>query len=73
MNQPARDMLIKAGFINQVKRYENGDCTECGKPTTWDTLRNKDAKTLFRKVGLCQKCQDDIFGNEIERRGFDTN
>ena len=61
-----KDIMRQAGFEKEVKMVENGICPTCYKliimsddPSTFkDQLSYKE----FTISGMCQQCQDDIFG-----------
>lgn len=54
--------MKKAGFEKEVRLVENSVCPACCKPI--DMLNFKDDLSCkeFSISGLCQKCQDEIFG-----------
>ena len=49
-------IVQQAGFGEEIKAVEQGDCPLCKHKV--DELSRKE----FEISGLCQSCQDDIFG-----------
>jgi len=55
------DNLTRDFFgVPASERLERGECPACGKPITQfrDALSEKE----YRLSGLCQECQDEVFG-----------
>ncbi len=59
-----KEMMIKAGYGKEVKKVENRICPFCGEVISEfkDTLSLKE----YKISGLCQICQDRLFGKEKE-------
>lgn len=56
--------LIRAlGFDKEADRVEGGKCPFCGKDIDVSTeFRNASSRKEFTISGLCQSCQDTVFG-----------
>lgn len=57
-----KDIMNQAGFGEQVKKVEAGNCPMCGKLIDRTTFKDDLSLKEFRISGMCQACQDDIFG-----------
>ena len=55
-------ILQQAGFGEDVKAVERGDCPLCKRKVDKDEFRDAISRREFEISGLCQSCQDDIFG-----------
>jgi RNA polymerase-binding transcription factor DksA len=44
------------------ERVEHGFCADCGDPIKEEDFRDEQSKKEYSISGLCQRCQDDIFG-----------
>lgn len=55
-------ILQQAGFGEEVKAVERGDCPLCKRKVDKDEFRDAISRREFEISGLCQSCQDDIFG-----------
>jgi hypothetical protein len=66
-NKEIEDQLTKIAGISRQEAAERNICTWCKKPHTpfRDNLSAKEATIS----GLCQSCQDETFGNEINELG----
>jgi hypothetical protein len=59
---PEIDALLKSSFgINRRKSILNNRCVFCGKQATEFT--DEISKREFSISGICQKCQDETFGD----------
>jgi hypothetical protein len=59
MNKP---LMKKIGCEVQVKAFEAGLCPFCNKEV--GKFRNALSKKEYEISGLCQECQDDMFGKD---------
>lgn len=57
-----KKILQQAGFGEEVKAVEQGDCPLCRRKVDKDKFRDELSRKEFEISGLCQSCQDDIFG-----------
>lgn len=57
-----KEIMRKAGFGDQVDRVEKGLCPICGKPV--GVFRDELSQREFEISGLCQSCQDSVFGTD---------
>jgi hypothetical protein len=54
--------LIRLHFPKQAERIEAGLCPTCGIKV--GEFRNERSKREFQISGLCQECQDNVFGED---------
>ena len=45
-----------------VNRRKNGKCPFCGEEIDESKFRNPISKKEYEMSGLCQKCQDEVYG-----------
>jgi len=57
-----KDIMKQAGFGNYVKQVEAGNCPTCEKPIDKTAFKDDLSLKEFRISGMCQACQDEIFG-----------
>jgi predicted amidophosphoribosyltransferase len=57
-----KKIMRNAGFGEQVDRMEKGICTTCGEEV--GEFRNSCSQREYNISGMCQKCQDRIFGKD---------
>ena len=50
------------GFEKEVELVENHQCPFCKKPVDENSFKDQLSKREFKISGLCQKCQDGVFG-----------
>ena len=63
-----KNIMRAAGFGKEVERVEAGLCPFCSEPVKEEDFRDELSRKEFRISGLCQKCQDGIFGsNDFEQ------
>ena len=55
-------ILQLAGFGEEVMAVERGDCPLCKRKVNKDEFRDELSRKEFEISGLCQLCQDEIFG-----------
>jgi len=60
MDKDKMDMLRNAGFGKEVERVARGLCASCGEKP--GPFKDELSRREFGISGLCQKCQDDVFG-----------
>jgi len=63
-NQTKKNLLRSAGFNKEVNRAELGLCPLCGMPVKDEDFRNALSRKEFKISGMCQNCQDNIFGKD---------
>lgn len=51
---------------DMVKAVEEGLCPFCRNPVNFEGFRDDLSRREFKISGLCQKCQDEIFGGGNE-------
>jgi len=59
-----REILEKAGFSEEMKKVENRQCPICDEKINTNDFKNDKSVKEFTISGMCQKCQDRIFGSE---------
>ena len=57
-----REIMKAAGFADEVKLVEGSQCPFCKQAVSNDSFRDELSKREFRISGLCQVCQDSMFG-----------
>jgi len=57
-----RDIMIQAGFSKEVARVDAGLCGTCGSEV--GPFRDDLSRREHRISGMCQTCQDEVFGSE---------
>lgn len=56
--------IMKAMFPKAIENIDNGKCGLCDKDIDEETeFRDEESKKEFKISGLCQQCQDEIYGN----------
>ncbi len=63
INDPRKKLLRAVGFNEEVDRIDKGRCPFCCKRI--ESLKEfRDGKSAkeFDISGMCQKCQDEVFG-----------
>ena len=59
-----KQIMQAAGLGEHVKLVEQGLCPTCSKPIKEDEFRDELSKREFKISGMCQECQDKIFGKD---------
>jgi hypothetical protein len=62
MNNIKRRLLTLTGFDKEVELVDRGQCPFCQKPVDPESFRDDLSRKEFKISGLCQKCQDEMFG-----------
>ena len=57
-----RDIMIAAGFSKEVARVDAGLCATCAGEV--GPFRDDLSRKEYRIGGMCQTCQDKVFGSE---------
>lgn len=57
-------IMLQAGFAKEVEMVKSGKCPFCGKEVDMKDFRDKKSIDEYGISGLCQKCQDEMFGEE---------
>lgn len=52
-------------FAEQVKKVEQGICPLCHKAIVKGSFRDALSEREYTISGLCQSCQDEMFGGEF--------
>lgn len=62
---PSLEQALKDIFgIDRVKVISDNVCATCGKPVTRLSFRNELSLKEYRISGMCQTCQDSVFGED---------
>lgn len=64
------DIMRQVGFGQSVDDVHNGLCPSCHQHVDSSAFRDEVSKREFGISGLCQKCQDEIFGSNTEDTDF---
>ena len=54
--------IVKQIFPEMMERVEAGNCPTCNQPIAIDSFRDSLSRKEFQISGMCQKCQDSVFG-----------
>ena len=57
-----KDIMRACGFGKAVENVEAGLCATCGQKIEMTEFRDALSKKEFGISGMCQKCQDSVFG-----------
>lgn len=58
------EILRQAGFSKEVERIKAKRCPFCNKEIVLTEFRNDISRKEYKISGLCQGCQDEIFGRD---------
>jgi len=59
-----KEIMKTVGFEKEVKAVENKQCPMCSKKIDISKFRDKLSLKEYEVGGLCQDCQDEIFGSD---------
>jgi hypothetical protein len=59
-----KEVLRAMGFSREVELVETGHCPFCGIFVIETDFRDEESRLEFEISGLCQTCQDTVFGKE---------
>jgi hypothetical protein len=61
-----KEIMRAAGFTKEVGLVEQGKCPFCKKDVMAvpDAFRNESSLKEYKISGLCQECQDLVFGKD---------
>ena len=57
-----KEIMRALGFEEEVKEVEQNICPSCHTAINYSDFRDELSKKEYRISGLCQKCQDVIWG-----------
>jgi hypothetical protein len=57
-----KDIMRMAGFGKEVEKVELGLCPFCQVTIKMEDFRDDISRREYKISGLCQSCQDNIFG-----------
>lgn len=55
-------MMVRLGFKKEVELVNMGKCPGCKEKVNPEDFRNEISVREYKISGLCQECQDNIFG-----------
>lgn len=58
------ELMRKAEFNKEMDRVKEEKCPHCGILIKDQVFRNPISVREYKISGLCQKCQDEIFGED---------
>lgn len=58
--------IIKTMFPEKYKLIQEGKCPECAQPIKMEEFRDHLSRAEVGISGLCQKCQDKVFGVDTQ-------
>jgi len=61
-NSSKLNMLKNVGFEKEVENVKKGKCPFCGKKVSSADLDDDLSRREFEISGMCQECQDRMFG-----------
>lgn len=65
MTSPFRKFAAEVCFGEGAsKRFARGECPSCGCKEAAATIRDPLSRKEYHISGLCQNCQDDVFGSK---------
>ena len=59
-----KEIMLAAGFVEEVRRYENRQCSWCGVKVYPSSFRDPLSLKEYHISGFCQKCQSIVFGED---------
>jgi Zn-dependent M32 family carboxypeptidase len=62
-NSFKKNVLKTFGFDTEVERVETKRCPFCGMPVNDEDFRDELSRKEARISGICQLCQDEVFGS----------
>jgi hypothetical protein len=62
-----KDIMRSAGFAKEVEMVEDGYCPDCGEKVDPTEFQDELSVKEFHISGLCQGCQDEIFGGSKKK------
>jgi hypothetical protein len=65
MNVDKKSFLRELGFWQEVAIVEDCRCSFCTERVDEDEFRNEVFMREFESSGLCQGCQDTVFGYKV--------
>ena len=57
-----KDIMKIMGFEKEVKAVEENKCPLCAKDIKMEEFKDEISEVEYGISGLCQKCQDGVFG-----------
>jgi len=57
-----KEIMLTMGFNKEVKAIAEKKCPTCFKPINMKDFKDNLSLKEYKISGMCQKCQDSIFG-----------
>lgn len=57
-----KEIMRNTGFKKEVDLYEQNKCPFCTTDISMDDFKDDLSRKEYSISGLCQKCQDEMFG-----------
>lgn len=64
MDDKKKTLLRMAGLGMFIDRVDHNQCPTCGRFVDLKDMRDELSRREFEISGMCQKCQDEVFGGE---------
>ena len=62
MTEGMKQFMRLAGFADHIDALEQGNCPTCKSPIDHKDFKDQLSRDEFGISGLCQHCQDQVFG-----------
>lgn len=59
------ELMRKMGMGDKVDLVKQGRCPDCGEKVDGSEFRDKKSREEYMISGLCQKCQDKVFKDDL--------
>jgi len=59
-----KELMNKFGFEEEVRKVAQGICPFCDTIINLDDFKDDKSRKEFKISGICQNCQDLVFGKE---------
>ena len=63
---PEMQKMMDTMFPEQTKRIRENKCPTCGESVEFDSFKDALSRREYAISGMCQKCQDKVFGDAEE-------
>lgn len=64
MTDGKKELIKKIGMVEQINNVNEELCATCGKDMKKETFRNRLSIKEYSISGMCQSCQDEVFGKD---------
>ena len=59
-----KELMKRVGFSTEVGKVEEGKCPFCLREVDAGSFRDRESLREYMISGLCQECQDKVFGRD---------